>query len=185
MSIRSTSQVLLALLLGVSVAEGSIPKSGVDHCSLNRLPTAFQSRIARLLPGWRLVSLRDLDHDDRAEWLERHPTGCPGLIKGHFGPGRSSGWVLAMIRQRGRRLEETVLYIRQEDGKIRVTFMSGPTRATLTVISKVPPGRYAYDERTKHQDVPFDGVLCTIPGRYDSIEYLDRSGIAHSLPVWE
>ncbi len=154
-------------------------------CGLRCLPRSFRSEVARILPGWRTVRLRDLAGEDRSYWIEHHPQWCPGLVYESFGPHGEKGWVLALVRRRRRQLLETVLYVRTAGGKPRITFLIRPAPATLGVISKIKPGVYNGAEGDRSEHIPFDGILFEIPGRASFIEYLDSSGNARSLQVSE
>src|SRR6266849_1658047 len=86
MNITGTSVIGFCLLVLVQGAAATPQNRQCD------LPQGLQREIATKYPGRKLVTLSDLQEDDRAFFQKDHGNSCPGLVKVDFygdGNGRS------------------------------------------------------------------------------------------------
>jgi len=60
-----------------------------------------------LQDGWRLLTRADLETYDKTLWISSHGAACPGFAVARMGGG-APAYAIALFRQRGGRLEETV-----------------------------------------------------------------------------
>jgi len=91
--------VLAAMASGLASAAAAAP----DPCA--HPPAAVQGM---LKDGWRLLTLVDLEPDDRALWAATHAPACPGFAVARMDGGGAPAYAVALLRARGGRVEETV-----------------------------------------------------------------------------
>jgi len=152
------SVVSLYLFLRVPMAAGAPPGDACD------LPKDLRSEVATKYPGKKVVTLADLQDDDRGFFQKDHNDSCPGLVKVDFyGDGKPT---LAMVLiGNGEGKDSSVLVVAHWTGagwKISTLATGGPT---VPVVWSQDPGEYqdVYGQKKIHATEPVV-VFC----RYES-----------------
>src|SRR5713226_5510699 len=78
MRFLAASAAALYLFVRVQTALATSPDGACD------LPQDLERIVAGKYPGTRIVSLPDLNEDDRALFQKEHADNCPGLVKVDF-----------------------------------------------------------------------------------------------------
>jgi hypothetical protein len=125
------------------------------------LPLGLRDEISGKYPQMHIVSLADLNADDRKLFQKDHDDRCPGLVEVNFYGGGKPTWALAITAVEGQKTTTKLLVARQlstrwETAELETT--DGPPPA----IWKQAPGKYrdVYGEKTiraTHQVIVFCG----------------------------
>jgi hypothetical protein len=127
----------------VQVAVAAPPKDACD------LPKDLQSVVASKYPGAKLISLSDLDNDDRGLFQKDHGSACPGLVKVDFYGDGQSTLALVLIENDGTKEKAELVVARQVAGNWRTAvFDTAPS--SWPVVWSQAPGEYrdVYGEKT-------------------------------------
>jgi len=113
------------------------------------LPKNLQREIVSKHPGKTVVTLSDLQEDDRGFFQADHGNSCPGLVKVDFyGDGRPT-LALVLVPKGGANQNAELVIVHLVDGtwKIAALASGGPS---IPVIWSLPPGKYTdvYGEKT-------------------------------------
>jgi hypothetical protein len=135
----------LCLLISVEVLGAAPPN---DTCNL---PQDLQREIVSKYPGARLVSLADLEEDDRKFFQADHKDSCPGLVGVDFyGDGKPT-LALVLIPKGGINQPTELIIAHQAGDRWRTTILDtgGPSPYAPVVWSQ-PPGEYrdVYGKKT-------------------------------------
>jgi hypothetical protein len=109
------------------------------------LPQDLQREIASKYPGTKVVTLSDLQEDDRAFFQKDHGNSCPGLVKVNFyGDGKPT---LALVLITKEKSELIVAHQVGENWRSTVLGTGGPS---VPVVWSLPSGKYTdvYGEKT-------------------------------------
>jgi hypothetical protein len=110
-----------------------------DACTL---PQDLQRDIATKYPGEKLVSLSDLDEDDRGFFQKDHSDACPGLVKADFyGDGKPT-LALVLITKSGAKKKAELVVAHQVGGHWQTTVLDTADGAPVPVVWSQPPGEY-------------------------------------------
>ena len=105
-------------------------------------------------PGWRLLTLADLNKDQQMQWDDAHKAFCPGIAEVVVDAGGQKSWALALLDTKGSQEQLVLLH-----GDKPIT-LEAPSHSTGVVVWRAAPGKY---------DDPATGRKITIA--YDSIMY--------------
>jgi len=123
------------LFLHIPMAVGA---SQVDPCDL---PKDLRSEVATKYPGKKVVTLADLQDDDRGFFQKDHSDSCPGLVSVDFyGDGKLT---LAMVLVgKGERKDSAILVVAHKVGVAWKTTMLAAGGPTVPVVWSQDPGEY-------------------------------------------
>jgi hypothetical protein len=128
------SVVGFCLFLHIPLAAGS----QVDACSL---PEDLRSEVATKYPGKKVVTLADLQDDDRGFFQKDHNSSCPGLVKADFyGDGKPT-LALALIGN-GKGKDSSVLIVAHQVEGIWKTNTLATGGPTVPLVWSMGPGEY-------------------------------------------
>ena len=131
----ATFATTLWLFALVPVAAAGSSKDACDP------PKDLQAVVETKYPGTRIVSLSDLNEDDRALFQKEHSDNCPGLVKVDFyGDGRPT-FALALTTQSGASPKTKLVLARQVGANWKVVILDkadGP----IPVVWSEKPGEY-------------------------------------------
>jgi hypothetical protein len=131
MNITRTSVIGFCLLVLVWVAAAA-PQNG--ECDL---PRDLQREIASKYPGRNVVTLSDLQEDDRAFFQKDHGNSCPGLVKVDFyGDGKPT-LALVLITK-----ENSELIVAHKVDEKWISTVLGKGGPSVPVVWSLPPGKY-------------------------------------------
>jgi len=92
----ATRPIFVSALWLLALVEGAAAQSPNDACDL---PKDLQSIVEGKYPGTRIVTLSDLNEDDKQLFQKEHAGSCPGLAKVDFyGDGKPT-FALALTRK--------------------------------------------------------------------------------------
>jgi hypothetical protein len=125
------------------MAVGGPPNDACD------LPKDLQREVASKYQGKRVVTLADLQDDDRGFFQKDHNNSCPGLVKVDFyGDGKPTLALVLIGNGEGKHSSELVVAHRVEAAwNISTLATGGPT---VPVVWSLPPGEYrdVYGDKT-------------------------------------
>ena len=119
----ATSAVAFRLFVFVQVAVAAPPNDACD------LPKDLQREVASKYPGKRVVTLADLQADDRGFFQADHDNGCPGLVKVDFyGDGKPT-LALVLIGKDEAKESAVLVVAHQVEAIWNITMLAtgGPT----------------------------------------------------------
>jgi hypothetical protein len=135
MRFLATSAVGLYLCVLVQTAVATSPDGACD------LPQNLQRQVARKYPGKKVVTLADLQDDDRGFFQKDHNNSCPGLVKVDFyGDGKPT--LALVLIGNGEGKDSSVLVVAHQveaAWNISTLATGGPT---VPVVWSLPPGEY-------------------------------------------
>jgi hypothetical protein len=105
-------------------------------------------------PGWRILTLADLNNDQQMQWNDAHKAFCPGIAEVMLDAGGQKSWALALLDPNGSQEQLVLLH-----GAKPIT-LEVPSQSTGVVVWRAAPGKY---------DDPATGRKITIA--HDSIMY--------------
>ena len=144
------------------LALGSLAHSQEQSCNIDTLPSWARSAVGKKYPGWRLVQVSDLRSDDQTMWERTHRGKCPGLIVGHFENESDSAYAITLF-QKTPRLRQLLAVIMAGPLTPKFRILSRPQEvAYLSVVSKLPPGRYSDAAgkplRIRHESISYEAI---------------------------
>jgi hypothetical protein len=135
MRFLATSAAGLYLCVLVQTAVATSPDGACD------LPQNLQRQVARKYPGKKVVTLADLQDDDRGFFQKDHNNSCPGLVKVDFyGDGKPT--LALVLIGNGEGKDSSVLVVAHQveaAWNISTLATGGPT---VPVVWSLPPGKY-------------------------------------------
>ena len=135
MRFLATSAVALCLFVRVQIALATSPDGACD------LPQNLQRKVARKYPGKRVVTLADLQDDDRGFFQADHDNSCPGLVKVDFyGDGKPTLALVLIAKDEAK--ESAILIVAHQVGAIWNSTMLATGGPTVPVVWSLPPGEY-------------------------------------------
>ncbi len=137
------SAVGFYLFFFVPMAVGGPPNDACD------LPKDLQREIASKYPGKTVVTMSDLQEDDKGFFQADHDNSCPGLVKVDFyGDGRPT-LALVLIPKGGTNQKSELVVAHEVDASWKIALLAtgGPT---VPVVWSLPPGKYTdvYGKKT-------------------------------------
>ena len=87
-------------------------------------------------PGWRVLTLADLNKDQQMQWNEAHKAFCPGLAEVVVDAGGQKSWALALLDTKGSQEQLVLLH-----GDKPIT-LEAPSHSTGVVVWRAAPGKY-------------------------------------------
>lgn len=106
------------------------------------LPMALQRQIVAVYPKGELVSMSDLNADDRGFFQKDHGDACPGLVKADFyGDGRPT-LALVLIMKGGAKNKAKLVLAREVGGRWVTTVVDTADAMRVPVVWSQPPGQY-------------------------------------------
>ena len=130
------SGVGLSLLVLVQVATAASPN---DACNL---PQDLQREVAARYPGAKLVSLSDLQEQNRAFFQKDHGDACPGVVKADFyGDGKAS-LALVLMQESGTREKAELVLAHQVGDHWQTAVLDTADATPVPVVWSQPPGEY-------------------------------------------
>jgi hypothetical protein len=131
----ATSAVAFRLFVFVQVAVAAPPNDACD------LPKDLQREVASKYPGKRVVTLADLQADDRGFFQADHDNGCPGLVKVDFyGDGKPTLALVLIGKDEAK--ESAVLVVAHQVEAIWNITMLATGGPTVPVVWSLPTGEY-------------------------------------------
>jgi len=135
MRFLATSAVGLSLLVLVQTAVANAPDGACD------LPQTLQHEVAGKYPGKKVVTLADLQDDDKGLFQADHKNNCPGLVKVDFyGDGKPT-LALVLIGKDEAKESAILVVAHQVEATWKIT-MLGTGGPTVPVVWSLPPGEY-------------------------------------------
>lgn len=138
MRLKAIPGLAFCLFIFVTVAVAKPPAN--DACNLQE---DLQRAIATKYPEAKLVSLSDLEEDDRGFFQKDHGDACPGVVKVDFyGDGKPT--FALVLTEKGGANQHTELIVAHEVGeqwKTAVVGTGGPSPYAPVVWSQ-PAGEY-------------------------------------------
>jgi hypothetical protein len=114
-----------------------------------QVPPGLNSEIAQKYPLAHVVTLADLNPDDKELFLKGHDGRCPGLVRVDFyGDGRPT-WALALTAADGTKATTRLLVAHQLTARWETTLLE-TTDGPAPVVWRQAPGKYCdvYGEKT-------------------------------------
>jgi len=114
------------------------------------LPQDLHRKIATKYPGTKVVTLPDLQEDDKGFFQSDHGNSCPGLIKVDFyGDGKPT-LALVLIPNGATNQNAQLVVAHQVEGTWKVVLLASGGPNVPVVWSLLPPGDYrdVYGRRT-------------------------------------
>lgn len=115
-----------------------------SNCDEKHLPAEARNLLNDKFPGSHIVTMNDLDGDEKKAWVARNANECPGIVHGAFGPS-TQGYAVLLTRKTGEfQAIETLVFLQQHSGKHSVHVLSPSSNVTAhtSVLSIGPPGKY-------------------------------------------
>jgi hypothetical protein len=104
-------------------------------------------------PGWRILTLADLNNDQKMQWNEAHKPFCPGMAEVVVdAPGHKS-YALALLDKAGT--QEQLVLLR--DGKPLV--LEEPSPSTGLVVWRAAPGKYDDPATGRKVSIATDSIM--------------------------
>lgn len=137
MRLKAIPAVVVCLFVLLEVAHAAVPN---DACNL---PQDLQRKIASKYPGAKLVSLSDVEEDDRGFFQKDHGDACPGLVKVDFyGDGKPTFAVVLSKKNGANEHTELVVAHRVGDRWRMAMLGTGGPSPYAPVVWSQPPGEY-------------------------------------------
>jgi hypothetical protein len=109
-----------------------------DACDL---PQGLQHEIANKYPGAKLVSMSDLDENDRALFQKDHGNSCPGLVKVDFyGDGKPTLALVLIARDKSK--EKAELVVAHQVGEHWSLTLLDTAQSSVPVVWSQDPGEF-------------------------------------------
>jgi hypothetical protein len=172
----------VTLVLLVIPASQAFAGGEGDSCQLS---PAVQRAIQKEFPTWNVVTIDNLNPDDRALWLQEHSNECPGFAVGNFDGRGSPSYAVTLLRHQGEKLWQMLLVVRSENEGYRLHVLSkAQETAHVSVVEKLPPGNYSSIDQSARIRARFPVI------QYEAIEagaiiYYWRNGRYNSLATSE
>jgi hypothetical protein len=128
--------------------------AGTDAMAASCTPTPPVAAYLKAHPGWRILTLADLNRDQQMQWNDAHKEFCPGIAEVAVDAGGQKSWALALLNTDGS--QEQLVLLRGAGP----TTLEAPSQSTGVVVWRAAPGTY---------DDPATGRKITIA--HDSIMY--------------
>jgi|SRR5882762_8077869 len=133
---RLKSLVGFCFLVFVPLAVAVGPNEACD------LPRGLQSEISAKYSGAKLVSLEDLDGDDRSFFQKDHGDACPGSTKVDFyGDGKPT-LALVLTTKTGAKEKAELVLAHQVEGSWKTKMLDTADASPVPVVWSQPPGEY-------------------------------------------
>lgn len=138
MRLKSTVIFLVTALWQLVLVQGATAQSSNDSCDL---PKDLQSVIEAKYPATKIVTLSDLNEDDKLLFQKEHSHSCPGLAKVDFyGDGKPT---LALSLTKGSQVNRsTRLVLAHNSGAAWKTSTLETTNGPAPVVWSEGPGEY-------------------------------------------
>ena len=138
---RSTGIVVLTLASLLGIASGSRFAAGLpnDACEL---PAGLERIVSSKYPGTRVVTVSDLEDDDRGFFQSDHKSACPGIVSVDFyGDGQQT--VAMVLKAKPQNVPtKLVLAHRAKTGWETRLLETGGMLSNAPVVWSQPPGEY-------------------------------------------
>jgi len=171
--LKTIATVTFCLFIFVQI---SIAAPQNDACSI---PLDLQRDVDTKYPGATLVSLSDLDEDDRAFFQADHGDACPGLVRVDFyGDGKPTLALVLVKKSGSKKKSELVLaHLVEEHWQTMVLDIADE----IPVVWSLPPGKYqdVYNEKTIRAPKPV-----IVLGRYESWAILYAWTGKRAIKIW-
>jgi hypothetical protein len=170
------SSVVVLVLLSIAF----LARAQETSCKLNALLPSVRAVVEEKFPGWRLVNVFDLRSDDQSLWKKSHHGECPGLAVGHYENDSDNSYAITLF-QKPPKLRQLLIVITPGLSTPKLHVLSRPQEvAYLSVVSKLPPGRYADAEgkalKIDKESISYEAIEAGAimyyysEGRYQSIQ---------------
>lgn len=130
--------IFVSALWLLAIVQGAAAQSSNDACDL---PKDLQSIVESKYPGTKIVTLSDLNDDDKQLFQKEHANSCPGVAKVDFyGDGKPT-FALALTTKSQANLTTKLVLARQVGANWKVAILDkadGP----VPVIWSDKPGEY-------------------------------------------
>ena len=114
------------------------------------MPSSLSEEIVNKYPDAHVVTLNDLDEDDKKQFQSEHASECPGLTSVNFyGDGKPTmAIVLSLNEDRGASSQPIVAHEVQNRWQLRP--LDGPSTGPAPLVWHEGPGKYndVYGEKT-------------------------------------
>jgi hypothetical protein len=113
------------------------------------LPQQLQSGVAEKYPGAKVVSLSDLDEDDKGFFQKDHGDACPGFTKVDFYGDGQQTYALVLITKTDAKAKAELILAHYVNGRWETKMLDTTDGAPAPVVWSQPPGDYRDVEGTK------------------------------------
>lgn len=130
--------------IGLALLCGDTALAQPLGCNEQSLPPSARALITTNFPNFHVVTISDLDSDERSEWRGSESTQCPGLLKGEFGRG-FYGYAVSLKHESSNfQSIAALVFLQNEHGRYSLHVLSPSSDVTghTLVISIGPPGKY-------------------------------------------
>jgi hypothetical protein len=158
---------------------GSLVHASGQECSEEALPGPVRTLVQEKYPDWKVVQVPNLRLADQALWRKSHHAQCPGLASGHFENGAVESYAITLFRK-SPKLRQFLIVVTMEDSAPKLHILSRVQDvAFLSVISKLPPGRYPDAEgklfRIGTESISYEAIEA------GAVMYFYRNGVYQPL----
>jgi len=116
-------------------------------------PPAPVAAYLKAHPGWRILTLADLNHDQQTQWNDARKAFCPGMAEVAVDAGAEKSWALALLDTNGSQEQLVLLH-----GGKPVT-LEPPSQSTGVVVWRTPPGQYEDPATGKKIAIAHDSIM--------------------------
>lgn len=131
------------LFVFVQTSLAALPNEACD------LPPDLPREITTKYPGKKVVTLSDLQEDDRGFFQADHGNSCPGLVKVDFYGDAKPTLALVLTTKGGASQNAELVVAHQIDATWEITLLA-TGGSTVPVVWSLPPGKYTdvYGKKT-------------------------------------
>ena len=145
------------------------------------LPSAVNSYVSRQI-GWTLLTLADLDDQERTLWQRYNGLSCPGYARVKFDGSGHTSYAVALIRKIGGALHERLYLLHYTNNTMSAESLSpdwdvsGPM-----VVYQIKPGSYTDVVTGEKVAIPYEGVVFEKMESEDHLFYMSKNGIRNFM----
>jgi hypothetical protein len=150
-------------ILGWIFLLGCCLPASASPCDEHVLPEDIRSILATSYAGWKVIASDLLDQHSLEIWNRNNFGDCPGIVKGNF-TGLTNDYAVNLVRNSQETLyEQLLLFTPDVHGFKKIILLAPMQVASISVITKMPPGKYADAEGVRQVITKYDSVALTDP----------------------
>lgn len=156
----------ILLITGIAMAWPSAAHKTIKYRSCAPFPPSVNLLIKENFVGWRVVKLSDLSLDDQVQWKRANDSACPGYVNADFNGNGEEVYAVTLIKVRpnDRQIYQTLVVISILKKPALITLSPPQAVARVSVVKKLPKGRYSDAESGDSVDIQHPGIA------YEAIE---------------
>jgi len=104
-------------------------------------------------PGWRILTLADLNKDQQMQWNEAHKAFCPGMAEVVVDATGAKSYALALLDKAGKQEQLVLLH------GSKPILLEEPSPSTGVVVWRAPPGKYDDPSTGKKIAIATDSIM--------------------------